>query len=363
MGVLARSRTWGHSEKSAALLASAVDDQSAFVPPSGKTAKLQRIVEVDDREEDAFDSLRYASGNGGWSDHVHLVRTLRQQQAIIHALQRQNEALERARAIREENESSRRDLDRHVHVALQLSYSKLHAMASVVGAGLGHDCRGEARDLHKIFDAVENVLEYVREARRRGGADLEDATRFGTRAQLESTQSCARLLSPSSPRFGFKAKTNPLSKVGRFFSRCFTGAAGAPVLVEEDKIEKQLILIRSLLSDLRANDGAAGSRPECFEGTPASDAGAIVEASAGDRREILAGLNTVHALARKSEAYTERVVKNLLKTCGELGNHLEDQEAASAHLAQSVNQLNLKLLSSENKSCQIAMEMLLAGLK
>ena len=87
-----------------------------------------------------------------------------------------------------------------------------------------------------------------------------------------------------------------------------------------------------------------------------ADSGEYVEGES-----VQSTLKTLQTLLRKSELTTMDAVHKLLSNCGAMGEEIERQQLVEMDLVQKLNEMNLRLLNSENKACAVAMEMIMMG--
>ena len=89
-----------------------------------------------------------------------------------------------------------------------------------------------------------------------------------------------------------------------------------------------------------------------------ADGGECVERESSNSQSTL---KTLQTLLRKSELTTMDAVHKLLSNCGVMGEEIERQQLVEMDLVQKLNEMNLRLLNSENKACAVAMEMIMMG--
>ena len=89
-----------------------------------------------------------------------------------------------------------------------------------------------------------------------------------------------------------------------------------------------------------------------------ADGGECVERESSNSQSTL---KTLQTLLRKSELTTMDAVHKLLSNCRAMGEEIERQQLVEMDLVQKLNEMNLRLLNSENKACAVAMEMIMMG--
>ena len=419
MGFISRSQTWhdGRQQK-ARLEAFASPDEvdkgglESVLDYHGlhQPTKLQKIVEENEGSggcemsldcKDIVRLMQVTCGDSEASSQLVkaakvLVDFCRHQQGIIASLRTQNEALRETSALQLHNEEAKKEVHRLTQCSLRISFAKLSALLGEAGPRVKAPCsKGEvAQSARKVCSAMEEVLALVEGTVM--GTPSAAATGFGApeaamalgdcniAGQGEDQEPCVLCHTPNgnacaagsvvcegdegdrllplgprkdpfvpAPRSLLRGLSRPwknlAKKLRKAAKSCFR-----PEGVEEassgHKAEARLRDCRDALRDLRESVGRSLSD---FQGP--SEAGNLE----GPDQDLAVEMSSVTGLLSKTEAYTTDVLDRAMDDCSSLAGKLERQRGLERELLSRLNELNLRLLSSENKACQVAMEMLL----
>ncbi len=296
-----------------------------------------------------------------------------------------------------------------VRCSLEISFSKVQAALATKSGGSAE----AARSIHKLHATMGGVLECVEGILRKEqhfsaaceSAGAHDRYAVGAAVKAETALLCtyaearseeegsdlsdARLLSMdglvgqslSVRKCGRTKRKGALGKIERVFARAKDAVASCftPAVVEEpssdlQKMEAHLSECKQLLRGIKlwlihwqavdaAYESGEGGGDRDLGGSHGAG-GAGVGLSYGDEPgSPSAGtggaLSTIATLLRKCDGYSVDVVSRLLEENAGLARELERRHAEKEGLLRAIDGMNLKLLSSENKACQVAMEMLL----
>ena len=264
-----------------------------------------------------------------------------------------------------------------VQCALQVTYSKLHGILDNIQRGESSEVIPSTNiDIQKMHKAMERVLSCTQLVmqKNKDAKDLqsyEKKTSANHHLIIDDYSSDIDLLSPlrkdsfsdkrNGKRTGLegKARRGFGAKLKLFFSSCFRPSEALQQRPEtdEEKVFASLEECKDLLRNFAWKYADARGPGHASNG---------VLDSTTLRREVQLlselpnnALNTINTLLHKSECYTIDVVNKLLCECRDLQGELQKKYGQERELLGALDEMNLKILTSENKACQVAMEMLL----
>jgi hypothetical protein len=361
-------------------------------------SKLAPINETRSLLEDCKDIVKvieHASGDGSENEETNKARIAKstkalidfstRQQGLIQALQLQNKTLQQSNETHVETMQIQSEINSIAQCSLQVAYSKLHAILGDIQQG-GESCE-RASTAEKMHSAMERVLSCTKLVMQKNKDDAKDLhhaynesnskTQIGANASANHpvlidnyySAEMQQLLSPRGNHvFGRKRKATSLkAKIKHFFSSCFRPLGASLERFERTEEEKILACLEEC-RELLATRSTAGGKSKSARRKPAADAaksnGMLDDKTLAREVCLLSQLpnntlNTINSLLHKSERYTIDVVSKLLCECRHLQGELEKKHGVERELLRSLDEMNLKILTSENKACQVAMEMLM----